>query len=70
MGKNKRLISKIRKVWRQQEELVKASHIAVDKIIKKFGYKDLKEILAEEEIELGMMELDLDYAEKSNEKGK
>lgn len=60
MEKNKKLIQKIKKVWKLQEELLIENHKEISKIIKDFSYKELKEILQEEEIELSLSQEDFE----------
>ena len=67
MGKNKRLITKIRNVWRKQEELERENHKKISLMLKDFCYKDLKDILAEKEIQDELFELlnKINYGGKS-----
>ena len=55
MSKNKKLINKIKKIWKQQEEELIKNHKEIYKIIKDFSYEDLKGILEEEEQQLYLM---------------
>lgn len=67
MGKNKRIIQKIRKIWKEQEKIFSEVHKKNDKIIKNFSYKDLKEILTSEMIDLEITKSDLEITESELE---
>jgi len=68
MNKQKqRLINNIRKIWKQQESLDKKQHKIISSMLKEYDIVDLKEILSEEEIELGMSEHYLDDLDEEHE---
>jgi len=68
MNKQKqRLINNIRKTWKQQEVLDKKQHKIINGMLKEYDIVDLKEILMEEEIELGMSEDYLDDLDEEHE---
>ena len=60
MTTKKKLIQEIKKNWKIQEEMLVENHKKISKIIQDFSYKDLKEILQEEEIELCYIQEDFE----------
>ena len=60
MKQKQKIIERIRKVWKQQEALDKKQHKIINSLLKEYEIEDLKEILADEEIGLGLREHYLD----------